>query len=94
MKTHYDPYMYEGTSGAEGDGEEYCVEYDRYLCGSHVNFDEDIKITANWNRVTCEKCLKQKIKIDTSVNETEKAIVGDMGKMADWWEQEKKLTNK
>jgi len=88
-KTHYDPYSYDGQSGGESGGE-YYDPGDTHLCGARVSANEDVELTRNWKYVTCKRCLKQKDSIDGNVKENEKAIVEDMGKMADWWEKEGK----
>jgi hypothetical protein len=88
-KTHYDPYSYDGQSGGESGGEYYDPgEY--HLCGARVTAIHDTELTGNWKYVTCKRCLRQKDKIDGWVEENEKAIVNDMGQMADWWEKEGK----
>lgn len=88
MKTHYDPYMYEGTSGPEGAGEYYSVEYEKYMCGSRVNHDNDIEITWDWNKVTCKRCLKQRNKIEEYLKKEEEEIVKSYGDMAEFMMKE------
>ena len=83
LKTHYDPYSYEGTSGAEGSGEPYYCE-GTHMCGAIVSEDNDVELTTKLEYVTCKRCLRQKESIDKSVKATEEEINKQMGDMADF----------
>ena len=69
MKTHYYPWGF-------SDNEE------RSLCG--VWFGEASNISSDWERVTCGRCLRLKKQIKSRVVTEEKAIVDEMGDMADF----------
>jgi hypothetical protein len=93
MVKHYDPYFYNGTSGAEGSGEPYTVEYEHYVCGTAVNPNNDIEITNVWSQVTCKKCLKQRPEIDKSVARAETAICNSLGDMAEYISKKERECN-
>jgi len=71
-KIHFDPY-----------GDDYsCVE--NTPCG--VRMPEDYKSSSLWTDVDCKRCLYNRAKLTDSFKENEKAIVNQMGDMADYLE--------
>ena len=73
-KIHYDPYHME-----------YPPDSGRHLCSTYASEDRDWETTVDKNKVTCKKCIKMFEVIDAGWEDTEKAIVEEMGDMADFW---------
>ena len=74
MKTHYFPWDFEDSYA------------DQALCGTI--FGELVRISANWDRVTCGHCLRNKAKIMSGIESDEKAIVEQMGQFAEFMQRE------
>lgn len=73
MKTHFDPYR----------NDEF---YDGPSpCGTIVG--ENYSSSANWNYVTCKRCLKKRKIMQISFDSTEKEIIRQMGDMAEFFEK-------
>lgn len=80
MKLHFDPYRETG---------EDCIHA---LCGTVVG--EEYESTTLWIEVTCKRCLVGKKKINEWVKETEKAIIKEMGDMANFMMNEEENEKK
>lgn len=71
MKTHYYPSCLAGSEDAE-----------RGTCGTWLG--EASNLSGDWSRVDCKRCLKNRLAINASVESEERAIVEQMGDMADF----------
>lgn len=69
MRIHFDPYN-------DGDPSETAP------CGTHIGDEYDG--TSQWSKVTCKRCLKNKKRLQASVEAIEKEIIRQMGDMADF----------
>lgn len=69
LKTHYFPW------GLDDDAE-------RAPCGTW--FGEASNVSDDWNMVTCGSCIRRKKRIMGAIEVDEKAIVDQMGDMADF----------
>lgn len=77
MKTHFEPY-----ATTEPD-----EPIEKYPCGTIAPSDY-ATTTHVWASVDCLRCLKNKERLQKSFEETEKAIVCQMGDMANFFEKE------
>lgn len=85
MKIHF------GFIVDHGDYESPCIGCERTLCG----YDTELPCensTADWEQVTCKKCLRLKDRYILGAKEEEKAIVEQMGDMADFFSKNRKQT--
>ena len=76
MKTHYYPWgFYE--------------DEERAPCGTF--FGEDNSASGDWENVTCGHCIRRKKRIMGIVADEEKAIVEQMGSMADFMSNQNEI---
>jgi len=76
VRTHYYP---PGLARYDADGHDYV---ERGPCGTWLG--EGSKLIGDWSRVDCMRCLKEKPAITASSEAEERAIVQQMGDMADF----------
>ena len=76
MKTHYHPWDFYGDD-------------DRAPCGTF--FGEYSNVTGVWERVTCGHCIRRKKRIMGILQDEEKAIVEQMGSMADFMSNQNEI---
>lgn len=76
MRTHFYP---SGLARYDSEGQD-CVE--RGPCGTWLG--ETSELSGDWNRVDCKRCLKDRPAITASSEAEERAIVEQMGAMADF----------
>jgi len=73
----------------EGDYETpiICVDNDETICGCTGEEVLENYTTDNWKTVTCKKCLRLKDSVIRGQKEDEKAIIKQMGEMADFMQK-------
>lgn len=74
MKIHWDRYA---------DPEE---DQDKAPCGTVIG--GDYKWSRKWEEVTCQRCLKNREKLQEVYEREEAEIVKQMGEMAEFWRRE------
>lgn len=76
MRTHYYP---PGLARYDSDGHDYV---ERGPCGTWLG--ETSELSGDWARVDCKRCLKDRPAITASSQAEERAIVQQMGDMAEF----------